>query len=267
MGTLVPGGEFRAAYAAHRAAEGRRLSASEFHALPYVTRGPLARQWGVRARSYDAFVRHVLGPALRAEAAESILDLGAGCGWLSRRCAEAGLDAVALDIRTDDVDGLGVEMQRAETGRPRFEKVAASFDATPFASGSFDIVIFNASIHYATDLAATLCEARRVARAGGRIVILDSPFYATERAGAAMVMEKRRTAEARFGASAGTLLAPGFIEFLTDDRLSTASQPLGLMWRRRRVSYPLWYELRPAIARLRGERAPSRFDLWECRTP
>ena len=44
---------------------------------------------------------------------------------------------------------------------------------------------------------------------------------------------------------------------------AAASRGLGLAWRRHRVRYPLWYELRPLVARLRGRRAPSRFDLWE----
>jgi hypothetical protein len=30
------------------------------------------------------------------------------------------------------------------------------------------------------------------------------------------------------------------------------------------VLYPLWYGLRGVRALVRGERAPSRFDLWEC---
>ena len=53
-----------------------------------------------------------------------------------------------------------------------------------------------------------------------------------------------------------------FIEFLTRQRLANASAPIGVTWRRTRVLYPLWYELRPLTAKLRGARAPSRFDLW-----
>ena len=34
-------------------------------------------------------------------------------------------------------------------------------------------------------------------------------------------------------------------------------------WRRHRVRYPLWYVLRAVRALVRGERTPSRFDLWE----
>jgi hypothetical protein len=82
-----------------------------------------------------------------------------------------------------------------------------------------------------------------------------------------MVEEKRAEAERRFGALADDLTALPFVEFLTAERLAAASAVLGLEWRRHRVRYPLWYEVRPALARLRGRRAPSRFDLWETTVP
>jgi hypothetical protein len=78
-----------------------------------------------------------------------------------------------------------------------------------------------------------------------------------------MVAAQRRNAAASFGERADALMALPFIEFLTRERLDTASKGLGLAWRRHRVSYPLWYEARPYVARLRGQRRPSRFDLWE----
>src|SRR5205085_1526358 len=80
--------------------------------------------------------------------------------------------------------------------------------------------------------------------------------------GATMAAEKRRHAAERFGDRAEALMALPAIEYLTAERLTTASAALGLAWCRRRVTYPLWYELRPYLARLRGRRAPSRFDLW-----
>jgi SAM-dependent methyltransferase len=277
--------EFRAAYAAHRASEGRAHGRDDLLALPYLASGPLARQWAVRARTFEAFVRHVLTPLLHAPrsprharaalrdradrragsgergAGARLLDLGAGNGWLCRRAALAGCACTALDLRDDAVDGLGAAGPLLE--ETPFARVAASFDALPLADASFDVVAFNASLHYATDLARALGEARRVARAGGRVAILDSPFYRRDADGRAMVAEKRRDAAARFGARADVLLGVPSVEYLTPARLAAASAGLGLTWRRRRVAYPLWYELRPLAARLRGRRAPSRFDLWE----
>jgi len=109
-----------------------------------------------------------------------------------------------------------------------------------------------------------LREARRVVRPRGRIVVLDSPFYGSTEHGEAMLRAKRQDAERRFGARAEALMALAVVEYLTRDRLADASRGLGLApWRRYRVRYPLWYELRAVRAALRGERPPSRFDVWE----
>jgi SAM-dependent methyltransferase len=260
---------FRTEYGAHRAAEGRANSRAELLALPYLTSGPVARQWAVRARSFDTFVSQVLGPlvAERAQPLE-VLDLGAGNGWLCYRAAVAGHRAVALDLRSDKVDGLGAAgplLEALPSGR--LQRVVASFEALPLDAARFDVVVFNAALHYALDLSVALRESRRVVRPGGRLVILDSPFYSAAADGEAMVSEKHREASARFGERAEALLSLPFIEFLTPERLERASAGLGLAWRRHRVRYPLWYEARPLLAWLRGRRRPSRFDVWEARTP
>ena len=78
-----------------------------------------------------------------------------------------------------------------------------------------------------------------------------------------MVAEKRRTAARQFGDRADALLSMNFMEYLTQERLSAASAACGIVWRRHRVTYPFWYEVRPLLAAMRRKRAPSRFDLWE----
>jgi SAM-dependent methyltransferase len=259
---------FREEYARHRAAEGRGHRGAELRDLPYLRAGPLARQWEVRARTFDAFLVRVLRPAAaRAGRPLRILDLGAGNGWLARRAALEGHRALAVDVRDDGVDGLGAGHPFVEEAPERFGRTAASFEALPVRAGSFDLAVFNASLHYAIDLPAVLAGAARAVRSGGRVVVLDSPFYRTDAAGAAMVAEKRAGGERCFGERAGALLALPFVEFLTPSRLAAASAETGLRWRRLRVRYPLWYELRPLAARLRGRRVPSRFDLWVAAVP
>lgn len=259
---------FRTAYAEHRKTEGRGSGGEEeLLALPYVRRGPQAKQWAVRSRTFDAFVSAVLQPCARAVAPRPlhVVDLGAGNAWLSYRVSRAGHRATAIDLRTDSVDGLGA----AEGYRPHVERmparIAGSFEALPLGGGVADMAVFNAALHYAFDLPTALREAARVVAPGGRVLILDSPFYSSAAHGEAMVEEKSRHAEARFGDRADDLLAPPFIEYLTPERLEEASAGLGLRWRRHRVRYPFRYELRPLMARLRGRRPPSRFDLWEGR--
>ena len=264
MSTATAERRFREAYGAHRAAEGRALDTPSLLALPYLTTGPQAKQWSVRARSYDAFVARVLRP-LHDERGRplTLLDVGAGNAWLAARSARAGHESLAIDVRSDAVDGLGAGAPFVATSEGRLQRIAGSFDALPVGDAAADLVVFNASLHYALDLVVTLAESCRVLRAGGRIAIVDSPFYRRDADGQAMVAEKLRTAQQTFGARAEDLMALPFVEYLTRSRLEGASNALGLTWRRHRVQYPLWYELRPLMARLRGARTPSRFDVWE----
>jgi SAM-dependent methyltransferase len=255
------GAQFRAEYARHRAAEGRGYRGDALRALPYLRSGPFARQWAVRARTFDTFVRHVLDKKQNSD----ILDLGAGNGWLCYRAAHKGHRCVALDTRDDQVDGLGVAREFLAEDPNLFRCVTASFEDLPFAPESFDVTLFNASLHYAQDLRRALLEASRVTRRGGILAILDSPFYRSAADGDAMVAEKKSRGAAFFGPQAELLLSPDFIEYLTPGRLSAALPEL--RWTRKRVRYPLWYELRPLLAGLKGGRRPSRFDLWIAARP
>jgi SAM-dependent methyltransferase len=254
---------FRAAYASHRAREGRGpLDERSLLALPWLGQGRFAAEWSVRARTYQAFVDGVLAPLARAKSSPlRVLDLGAGNGWLCYRMARLGHDGVAVDVRTDEVDGLGAARGYARHLARLFGRVAGSFECLPFARATFDVAVFNASLHYAQDLSGGLGEAKRCVRAGGRIAVLDSPFYDGPAAGEAMVAEKRAQAGHVFGDLADVLAAPRFVEYLTRERLERASAD-GFQWRRIRVRYPLRYELRPWTARLFGRRTPSRFDVW-----
>ena len=257
------------AYARLRRAEGRGAGGdAELFALPWLTDGPLAAQWRVRARTFDAFLRRVVAPLERERGqALLVLDLGAGNGWLSARLAARGHRCVAADLRLDDVDGLAAAAPFARRLPRMFGRVAASFDALPVRARLFDLVVFDASLHLAEDLPRVLSEAARAATPGGRVAVLDSPFYARDASGEAMRAEKRRDTAVRFAGEADDLLALSPVEFLTEQRLAAAAAPSGLEFLRRRVLYPAAYETRGVVARLKGARPPSRFDLWVARAP
>jgi SAM-dependent methyltransferase len=257
------------AYARLRRSEGRGTGGeAELLALPYVASGPLAAQWRVRARTFDAFLRRVVAPLEKEHRrALGVLDLGAGNGWLCARLSRRGHRCVAADLRVDDVDGLAAAAPFAKVLPRMFARVAASFDALPLSPRLFDLVVFDASLHLAEDLPQVLAEAARVAAPGGRVAILDSPFYACPESGTAMREEKRLETAARFSDLAADLLALAPVEFLTRDRLLEAGAGAGLRFRRRRVLYPVAYEARGVVARLKGARAPSRFDIWVASAP
>jgi len=157
-------------YARIRSAEGRGSDESAYYrALPFADlTGRNSDQWRIRARTFQYFADRVL-----PRGHSKVLDLGAGNCWLSYRLAEMGHQPVAVDIFSDPRDGL-----RAARHYPvSFPLVEADFDRLPFTNASFDLVVFNASLHYSADYARTLAEARRYLRPEGRVVILDSPVY------------------------------------------------------------------------------------------
>ena len=73
----VTSAQFCQEYARHRAEEGRAIRGAELKALPYLGSGPHARQWTVRAASFDAFVAQVAKP-MAATGPIDVLDAGAG---------------------------------------------------------------------------------------------------------------------------------------------------------------------------------------------
>ena len=260
---------YGAAYAKLRKQEGRGAGGpEELFALPYLTTGPLARQWKIRRRTFERFLAAVVAPLERhARRPLRILDLGAGNGWLAGRLALRGHRGIAVDFRCDGVDGLAAGAPYARELSGAFSRVAADFEELPFAPGLFDIALFNASLHYAKSLSRALREAARAVASRGSIAILDSPFYLRAASGEAMAEEKKRATRVRFGDLADDLLRMSSIEYLTKERLGEAASPLGLDFRRHRVFYPFAYEWRGMQARLTGAREPSRFDLWEARVP
>ncbi|HEX7588756.1 MAG TPA: class I SAM-dependent methyltransferase, partial [Anaerolineae bacterium] len=120
------------------------------------------------------------------ESEQSVLDLGAGNGWLANRLTQAGHSVAALDLSDDGLDGLGAAKHYASA----FKLYQAMFDALPFADSQFDMVVFNASLHYATNLSRTFWESLRVLTPTGTLVVMDSPLYRNPGSGQTMLAEK-----------------------------------------------------------------------------
>ena len=240
-------------YTLVRMGEGRAHdNPAYFRRLPEPTSGdPLHGQWAMRSRSWEAVKKMLLPPG---PPALKVVDVGAGTGWLSNRVAQRFHDAAAVDLTVDPADGLGAA-RHFSTDFGRFQ---AEMDALPFADGAADLVIFNASLHYSTDLERTLREAVRVLAPGGRIVVMDSPIYGRERDGLAMIQERQEDFERRFGTRSDSIPSIGF---LTPARWRDVATVLGLQWQEHRVWYGWRWAWRPWKARLRRRRAPSRFAL------
>lgn len=238
-------------YTAVRLAEGRgSANVAYFQRLPEPTPGgPIEWQWSLRRRTW-ATVRDKALPALGDGLV--VIDVGAGVGWLSNRLYELGHVPHAVDVTTDDDDGLGA----ARHFGPPWPRYEAEMDALPFTDAQADVVVFNASLHYSTDYVRTVGEALRVLKPGGSVVIMDSPIYSRDQAGRQMVAERHADFERRFGTRSDSVAS---IEYLTDSMLADIGRQLGLRWTRHRTWYGWAWAMRPWKARLRRRRQPSRF--------
>jgi SAM-dependent methyltransferase len=178
--------------------------------------------------------------------------LGAGNCWLSYRLARRKHVPVAVDFFTDSLDGLG----SARHYPISFRTIESDFDEIPVPPASFDLAIFNSSLHYSTDYVRTLIEAKRCLRPTGSIVILDSPIYSRFEDGARMVKEKHEQFFQLYGFRSDTLPS---IDFLDVPGLRYLELALNIRWQVHKPWYGWRWHLRPLHAKLLRRRRPSRF--------
>jgi SAM-dependent methyltransferase len=249
--------EFVERYEAVRKAEGRVVQdPTDLRALPF--RGAprkRAYEWRIRSQSFRALVRHVLKPLERSRATRlRILDLGSGLGWLAYRLASRGHEVAAIDLVTNDFDGLGVHRHYDGSFLP----VQAEFDRLPFAEQAADLIIYNAAFHYATDYRTTLIEAIRVLAPNGLIVIMDSPLYRDHSSGMAMVNARDEAFETKHHLRATAFDNESFITY---GRLFQLEAELAVRWRVFEPWRGLRWWIKPWMAMLSGGREPARFAL------
>lgn len=143
--------------------------------LPYRDpQGRFSEKWRVKARSLDALLRYLTGTR-----PGRVADLGAGTGWLSHHLASRSWVVFAVDALTDSSVGLAAASAFLLEG-PYFERVCAELERLPFSDSALDLVVCNASLHYAASLKDTLSEIGRALRAGGSLVVMNSPVHPDE---------------------------------------------------------------------------------------
>lgn len=135
-------------------------------ALPDIEHG----YWYVQARSM-----HQLVSTIPFERGQSILDVGSNTCWAANRFAELGLEAVALDIATTELQGLYTAEYFIDDGHAFFERILGSMDAIPLGSNSLDYVYCCEVLHHNDNasLRRTFQEIFRVLRPGGRLLMVN----------------------------------------------------------------------------------------------
>lgn len=244
-------GPFLTQYRLVRAQDGyRSFTEDSYRNLPYIqAEGPQADVWRVRQQSYEHLVRLLDGHS------RAILDLGAGNGWLSHRLTKLGHGLVAVDWLDDEDDGLGARRHYPV----QFTCVQADFDRLPFATRQFDAVIFNASLHYVADLAASLSKAHKLLKPNGQMFVMDSPTFHLDSSGQRMLNEHIQRLSADYGLR--EVLQPG-IGFLTDQTMNELGKALGIAFRfYRSCGAPLW-AMKRWLWGVRRRRETAAFGVW-----
>jgi len=248
--------QFIREYETIRRAEGRgSQNANYYQSLPYhILSQQQNADWHIRAASYGAFLKQVLLPMEGGGAPLSILDLGAGNSWLSNCLAKRGHNLAAVDILTNDFDGLGCWRYYESA----FTPVQAEFDQLPFKDQGIDLVVFNASLHYSTCYEKTLREALRIINSTGKLVVLDSPYYHADASGQKMVQERESQFTSQYGFPSNALPSENYFTY---ERLAELSVKLQLNCQIITPAYGIRWAMRPFKARFLRQREPAKFHL------
>jgi SAM-dependent methyltransferase len=245
---------FLAQYRVVRQRDGYRADRAEYYrSLPDVEAGdPQRHIWRIRQRSFQRLMRVLR--SRKATPPPAVLDLGAGSGWLSYRLTKAGCRPVAVDLLLDDLDGLGARGHYDVA----FPCVQADFDALPFVPAQFDVVVFNGSLHYAPDVASTLCRASRMLAPRGTFVVVDSPLFEQESAGHSMRARNRERLRTEYGVVLPIEPGEGFLTFA---RMTACAATLGMSPR----FFPSYGGLRQRLGWMASRLAdpdPAHFGVW-----
>ena len=246
-----------------REEEGRGSRKDDFYlCLPYKDLSARnSEQWKIRARSHDYMIKHLLKPNRRLEGGR-ILDLGAGNCWFSYRLALVRYRPFAVDLLTNDHDGLGAAEHFRKHLPAMFPRFQAEFARLPFQDEQFEAVVFNASFHYAEDYEVTLREALRCVKSGGMVIISDTPWYSREESGRRMVTERYAAFLEHYGTASNSIRS---LEYLTDQRLRALEERLSIQWTVHSPRYGFKWAMRPLVAKLCNRREPSRFRIFATR--
>ena len=147
-----------------RLAEVRRLRKERF--TDAARHGDERRQL-VPGRSWAAWSR-ALGTLLPPL---EVADLGCGEGYLTIEAARWARRVFAID-QSAEVLGRARELAR----RRRVKNITwkrGRFERLPLVTASVDVALLSQALHHAEDPHCALAEARRILRAGGRLLVLD----------------------------------------------------------------------------------------------
>lgn len=135
-------------------------------------------QFGPRANAYVESAVHARGEDLAAldavvkkAAPVRALDMGSGGGHVAYLLARHAKSVAAVDLSAEMLAAVA-DTAKAK-GLANIETHRASVERLPFADSSFDLVASRYSAHHWHDFDGGLKEARRVAKPGAPVILMD----------------------------------------------------------------------------------------------
>ena len=116
--------------------------------------------------------RRAIRAALSLQPGERVLDIGSGPGFLAAEMAAE----VGPSGRVHGIDPSETMLASARRRDATAEYGTGDALAVPFPDEHFDVAVCTQVYEYVEDIAAALTEARRVLRAGGRLLVLDTDW-------------------------------------------------------------------------------------------
>lgn len=144
----------------------RGWGAGYITSLPYVQNG----YWYTQAATMEHLLRVV-----DFQPGQRLLDVGANTCWVAHTLAARGLDVIALDILSDDLQGLGSAEHWLAHDGVFFERTLGTMFDLPIAAGSLDYVFCCQVLHHndRAHLRQTFEEASRALKPGGLLIVAN----------------------------------------------------------------------------------------------
>jgi ArsR family transcriptional regulator len=132
-----------------------------------------ARRWNQIRRLYvpESEVERALLAQFADVELHDLLDVGTGTGRIIEIMAPHIKHGVGVDLSHEMLEVARVKLESATLRHCQVRH--GDMYNLPFASASFDAVIFHMVLHFADNPVAALAEAARVLRPGGKLVVVD----------------------------------------------------------------------------------------------
>lgn len=103
---------------------------------------------------------------------QRIVEVGCGNGYLTLELARDGHDVIGLDVSEEILDIA----RRTQAGSGTLDYICQDFQKWQAAASSFDIVIFNRTLHHISDLQQAMAKAKSILKTGGKVLCHDYAY-------------------------------------------------------------------------------------------